>query len=63
LLDYYKKIGVVQINENNFKSQIFSAFKNHDKHKNELLKAIETNLSFDVNNKKNVDLWQRAIMG
>jgi hypothetical protein len=63
LLNYYKKIGVVQINENNFKSQIFSAFKNHDKYKNDLLEAIETNLSFDVNNKKNVDLWQQTIMG
>lgn len=59
LLKYYKQNGVVEINEKNFKKKIFSAFANYEQHKKDLLRAIDTDLSFEKNNKKNIDVWRR----
>jgi hypothetical protein len=61
LLKYYKKRGVIQVNESNFKKKILNAFTDYEKHKKNILEAIETDLSFDVNNKKNIDMWRRVI--
>jgi hypothetical protein len=61
LLKYYKQKGVIQVNEKNFANRVMKAFQNYDQHQKALLKAVETDLSFDVNNKKNFDLWRRTI--
>ena len=59
LLSYYKRKGVIEVNENNFKKKIFQALENYETHKKDILHAIETDLSFETNNKKNLNVWQR----
>lgn len=58
LLNYYKMNGVVTVNEKNFHKKIAGAFTNYGTLAAHLRKAIEGPLSFDVNNKKNIDLWR-----
>jgi NurA-like 5'-3' nuclease len=58
LLNYYKKRGVIEINESNFVNKIMSAFKNYDQHRKEIREAIQGDLSFETNNKKNIDIWR-----
>jgi len=61
LLDYYKKQGVIEINESNFSKKMISAFKEYHHHKSNILHAISGYLSFEENNKKNLELWKRTI--
>jgi hypothetical protein len=63
LLNYYKSNGVIQVNEKNFTKKIMEAFDQYDRHHANILKAVEGPLSFDVNNKKNYNLWRRVISG
>lgn len=59
LLKYYKRCGVVEVNEKNFKKKILEAFLNYDIYKSDIIEAISTDLSFEKNNKKNIDMWRR----
>jgi glycosyltransferase involved in cell wall biosynthesis len=58
LLNYYKKMGVIEINESNFVNKILNAFKNYDRYRKEIREAIQGDLSFETNNKKNIDIWR-----
>ena len=57
LLPYFKKSGVVGVNDNNIIVNIMGAFQNHTKLKLELQEAIKTTLSFNQICQKNIDLW------
>jgi hypothetical protein len=64
LLKYYKQKGVIEINEKNFAKQIMSAFTDYDRYRTEIREAVNTHLSFEQNNKKNLKIWRRqAIVG
>lgn len=58
LLNYYKKRGVIEINESNFVNKILNAFKNYEQYRKEIREAIQGDLSFETNNKKNIDIWR-----
>jgi hypothetical protein len=60
LLKYYKKRGVVEVNENNFANKIMAGFRDYDKLKKDIRDAINNELSFEENNKKNLNAWRRA---
>ena len=62
LLEYYKMNGVVPVNEKNFHKKIIGSFLNYGTLAYHLRNAIDGPLSFDVNNKKNLDLWRRTII-
>ena len=57
LLPYFRKTGVVGVNDNNIITNIMEAFQNHTKLKLDLQKAIKTTLSFNQICQKNIDLW------
>jgi hypothetical protein len=57
LLSYYKKKGVVEVNDKNIAKKIKHAMENYDRYKDEVKDAIQHELSFDETNKKNIDLW------
>jgi len=57
LLKYFREKGVVNINEKVIVSQIMTAIKNYKELKQDVLEAIENELSFDNVNRKNIDLW------
>lgn len=63
LLNYYKTVGVVSVNEKNFKSKVMNAFNNYETYRKNLVEAIKTHLSFNENNKKNYNLWRRLSTG
>ena len=57
LIDYYKKNGVVVVNENNFEKKIRWALKEHDQLKREVKYSIENTISFDRVCQKNIARW------
>jgi len=57
LLDYYKKSGVVVLD--NRLETIKTAFLHYDKLVKQLHIAIKNDISFDVVNKKNIEEWQK----
>lgn len=57
LLNYYKRVGVVEINESNFIKRFINAFGNFKMLSNEIKDAIKNELSFDTTNKKNLEMW------
>lgn len=57
LMSYYKKRGVVGIGEKNQYDTIMEGINNHKKYKEEVLKAIKKELSFDNTSEKNISLW------
>ena len=56
-LPYYKKRGVVEVNQKNINGKIRGALKNHSKYKFEVNQAIKDELSFGTIVKKNIDQW------
>jgi len=58
LLPYFRKTGVVGVNDNNIIVNIMAAFQNHTKLKLELQEAIKKDLSFNQICQKNIDLWE-----
>jgi hypothetical protein len=59
LLPYYKKRGVIEVNDSNIVEKILMGVENHSKYKSEVLMAINEELSYDNINKKNIDLWKK----
>lgn len=57
LLSYYKKHGVVEVNDKNIAKKITNALENYSDYKDDVLSAIKDELSFDQTNQKNIDLW------
>ena len=58
LLSYYKKRGVVQVNDDNIAKKITTAIENYDKYKEGVEAALKDELLFYKTNKKNIDLWK-----
>lgn len=58
LMSYYKKRGVVEVNDNNMTKKIIKALKKYDKLKLEVEAALKDELLFYKTNKKNIDLWK-----
>lgn len=57
LLPYFKRKGVVEVNENNVAKKIRENYNNHEVLRNSLIDAIETHLSFEKICEKNINLW------
>ena len=57
LLSYYKKNGVVEVNDTKIVKQIILAMEDYLKYKSQVLSTITNELSFDKTNQKNIDLW------
>lgn len=57
LLPYFRKTGVVGVNDNNIIKNIMTALQNQTKLKLDLQEAIKTTLSFNQICQKNIDLW------
>ena len=57
LLDYYKKKGVIEFNDNNVEKKIKGAFKEYDKHEKDILKVVNNELSMDNICRMNWNLW------
>ena len=58
LLSFYKKRGVVEVNDKNIGKKIISAIEDYTKYKTETYHATQNELSFDQTNQKNIDLWK-----
>lgn len=56
-LPYYKKGGVVEVNQKNISGKIRMGINNYKKYKKEVQEAIEGELSFDSICRKNINLW------
>lgn len=61
LMDYYKQEGqgVINTNDKKLTKNVVNAMINYTNHKSSVLRAIETNLSFDNTNKKNINEWEK----
>lgn len=59
LLRYYKKRGVVEVNDTNFSKGLLNAFRDFKKLSDGVNAAIISDLSFDNTNKKNLEMWVR----
>ena len=59
LLPYYKKKGVIEVN-NNISDKIREGIKYYARYKQEVLKVIKTTLSFDEICQKNIDIWKNV---
>ena len=57
LLSYYKTLGVIEVNDKDITKKIISGLKQYEIYKDQVIKAINHNLSFDNINQKNIDLW------
>ena len=57
LLDYYKKKGVVEFNDNNVEKMIRKAFDKYEKHKRNVLEAVNNELTIDKVCEMNWNLW------
>ena len=57
LLMYYKRRGVVTVNDQNIAKKIMHGFEHYDQYKKEVEESLKHDLSFDENNKKNIRLW------
>ena len=58
LLSYYKQKGVVEVNNDNIANNIKFGMDKYGEYKKQTLQAISDELSFDVTNQKNIDLWK-----
>jgi glycosyltransferase involved in cell wall biosynthesis len=57
LLSFYKKRGVVEVNDDNIAKKIINAIEDYTTYKADVIRAIDDELSFDKTNQKNIDLW------
>ena len=57
VLPYYKKKGVVEVNEKNIGGKIRGALKNYSKYRLEIIEAREKELSVDTIMEKNIKSW------
>jgi len=60
LLPYYKKKGVIVVNDNNISDKIMEGISYFPRYKQDVMKAIRTTLSFDEICQKNIDIWKNA---
>jgi hypothetical protein len=60
LLPYYKKNGVIEVNDSNISDKIREGIKYYARYKQEVLKTIKTTLSFDEICQKNIDIWKNV---
>lgn len=58
LLSYYKKRGVIEVNNKNIAKKIITALKDYSNYKTNTLQVINNELSFNNTNQKNIDLWK-----
>ena len=61
LLPYYKKKGVVEVNDLNLGGKIKDGIKNYSKYRLEAIQQRETNLSFDTIMEKNIKSWVKFL--
>jgi hypothetical protein len=59
LLDYFKSSGVIEITDASIVSRFERSFRNYEAIKEEVLKARESDLSFDKTCQKNIKMWQK----
>jgi len=57
LLSYYKRDGVIEVNDKNIVSKLIDNI--HIDYKKDVKKAINSYLSFDEINKKNIAVWEK----
>lgn len=57
LIPYYKKNGVIEVNEKNIAKKIKEGMKEYDNYKRQVQYAIEHSISFDVICRKNIYRW------
>ncbi len=60
LLPYYKKRGVVIVNDSNIADQIKQGLQYHDIYKEHAIQAARTTISLDEICQKNIELWKNA---
>lgn len=60
LLPYYRKRGIVDVNDKNIIRNIHTAFQARDFLRIDLLHAIQSELSFETVCKKNIELWEKV---
>jgi len=60
LLPYYKKRGVIEVNDNNISEKIREGLAYFPRYKQDVMKAIKTTLSFDTICQKNIDIWKNV---
>jgi len=59
LLDFYKKNGVIEVNEKNIEKKIKDGLEEYDNYKRQVLYSIKHSISFDVICRKNIYRWQK----
>lgn len=59
LLNYYKRKGVIVLQDNNIENQIKDGLDNYEKYRSEILEAVKNDLSFERICQLNIDLWNR----
>ena len=59
LLPFYKKNGVIEVNEKNIAKKIKGGLEEYDQYKREVTYAIKNSISFDAVCKKNIYRWQK----
>jgi len=57
LLDYFRSNGVINITPLSIVSRLAKALYRYNDVKNDILNAVKNEFSFDIVNKKNIDLW------
>lgn len=57
VLPYYKKKGVIEVNQKNISGKIRGAIKNYTKYRLEAMQAVIKELSFDTIMEKNIKSW------
>ena len=60
LLPYYKKKGVIEVNDSNISDKIMEGLSYFPRYKQDVLQAIKTTLSFDSICQKNIDIWKNV---
>lgn len=59
LLEYYKKNGVIEVNEKNLTKKIKGGLEEYDDYERQVLYAIKHSISFDDICRKNIVRWQK----
>ena len=60
LLPYYKKRGIIEVNDGNISDKIMEGLMYFPRYKQDVIKAIKTTLNFDAICQKNIDIWKNA---
>jgi glycosyltransferase involved in cell wall biosynthesis len=60
LLPYYKKRGVIEVNDSNISYKIREGITYVERYKQDVVKAIITTLNFDAICQKNIDIWKNV---